>query len=171
MGCNSKRGFFSLNFGGKPPVSKLSILDVFCQNSHMRTSRTTIALIIAILFHCHLAISEEFKTINTREDVTISFKISTLEICLTFNSSKICLSYFFIISYFSFFKKIITDCNGCLIFRFTLFLAERPYVTTFLTRAISSINFLSILYLSTWGKSQRWMLSGASELKLHTKLL
>ena len=39
----------------------------------MRKLITTICLTIAVIVNCNLAISEEFKTINTREGVTISF--------------------------------------------------------------------------------------------------
>ena len=39
----------------------------------MRNLTTTICLTVALLVNYHSAIAEEFKTINTREDVTISF--------------------------------------------------------------------------------------------------
>ena len=44
-----------------------------CQTSFMRNLTAIICLTIAVLVDCNLAISEEFKTINTREGVTISF--------------------------------------------------------------------------------------------------
>ena len=39
----------------------------------MKKLTTTLCLTVGLLVNCHSVISEEYKTINTREDVTISF--------------------------------------------------------------------------------------------------
>jgi hypothetical protein len=52
-----------------PKLGLNSPVREFC----MKNLATTICLMIAVLLDCNLAISEEFKTISTRKDVTISF--------------------------------------------------------------------------------------------------